>query len=271
MKYNISKTTAPKMPKLGKGTECVTLLLSQVSKDMHQPIVPMIFPILGAHVSGAEFMYPDQSWKETCGMLANLVADSGAGKGQLSGLVEALCRDFRAHDEEELTKLVEWQKLVKTKSANKEKPVRPDVAFWFPPADVTNAAFIQNAMGCEKLGQRTQYINMPEVEMADRVCGGHRQISQMMRNIYDRQRAGALRATADGVTGNPVLRANITISSTPFAARKFYKQELFNGTFGRVVFSYKPRQGRDGRIPRQGKYGDDFSKKFCQNLQNSLK
>ena len=76
-------------------------------------------------------MYPDQSWKEMCGMLANLVADSGAGKGQLSGLVEALCRDFRAHDEEELAKLVEWQKMVKTKSANKEKPARPDVAFWF--------------------------------------------------------------------------------------------------------------------------------------------
>ena len=86
------------MPRLGKGTECVQLLLSQVSKDMHQPLVPMLFPILGAHVSGAEFMYPDQSWKEMCGMLANLVADSGAGKGQLSGLVEALCRDFRAHD-----------------------------------------------------------------------------------------------------------------------------------------------------------------------------
>ena len=57
MKYNISKTTAPKMPKLGKGTECVTLLLSQVSKDMHQPIVPMLFPILGAHINGAEFMF----------------------------------------------------------------------------------------------------------------------------------------------------------------------------------------------------------------------
>ena len=82
MKYNISKTTAPKMPNLGKGTECVQLLLSQVSKDMHESIVPMIFPILGAHVSGAEFMYPDQNWKEMCGMLANLVADSGAGKGR---------------------------------------------------------------------------------------------------------------------------------------------------------------------------------------------
>ena len=266
MKYNISKNTPPAMPKLGKGTESIQLLLSQVSRDMHQPLVPTLFPILGAHISGAEFMYPDQSWKEMCGMMANLVADSGAGKGQLSGLVEAICRDFRQHDDEELMKLVEWQKTMKTKSANKEKPARPDVAFWVPPADVTNAAFVQNAMACEKLGARTQYLNMPEVEMADRVCGGHRQISQMLRNIYDRQRAGALRATADGVTGNPILRANITISSTPFAARKFYKQELFNGTFGRMVFSFKPRTGRDGRIPRQGKYGDDFYNRLDEYL-----
>ena len=56
MKYNISKTTPPPMPNLGRGTECVALLLSQVSKDMQQSIVPMLFPILGAHVSGAEFM-----------------------------------------------------------------------------------------------------------------------------------------------------------------------------------------------------------------------
>lgn len=191
-------------------------------------------------------------------MMANLVAESGGNKGQLSQLVEAICRDFRRHDEEELKKLVEWQRQMKTKSANKEKPARPDVAFWFPPSDVTSAAFLQNAMACEDLGDRTQYLNMPEVEMADRMCGGHRQISQMLRNIYDRQRAGALRATADGITGNPILRANITISSTPFATRRFYKNDLFNGTFGRMVFSYKARTSRDGRIPRQGKYTDAF-------------
>lgn len=199
-------------------------------------------------------------------MMANLVAESGGNKGQLSNLIEAICRKFRLHDDAELQKLVEWQKQVKTKSANKEKPVRPEVAFWFPPADVTNPAFIQNAMGCETLGERTQYINMPEVEMADRMCGGHKQISQMLRNIYDRQRAGALRATADGVTGNPILRANITISSTPFASRKFYKTELFNGTFGRMVFSYKARSSRDGRIPRQGKYSDDFYRQLDEYL-----
>ena len=266
MKYDITKPKAPAMPPLGKGTECIKILLSQASKDMHEPLVPMLFPPLGAHLSGSEFQYPDLTWKETCGQMANLVAESGGNKGQLSLLVEAICRDFRAHDEEELKKLVEWQRQMKTKSANKEKPARPDVAFWFPPSDVTSAAFLQNAMACEALGERTQYLNMPEVEMADRMCGGHKQISQMMRNIYDRQRAGALRATADGITGNPILRANLTISSTPFATRKFYKSDLFNGTFGRMVFSYKPRTSRDGRIPRQGKYPDEFYQKIDEYL-----
>lgn len=258
IKYNISSKSSPEMPKLHKGTECIKLIVSQVSKDIREPIVPMLFPILGAHVSNTEFLYPDLSWKEMCGMMANLVAESGGNKGQLSSVVEAASRDFRLHDEMELQKLVDWQKQYKSKSANKEKPVRPDVAFWFPPSDITNAAFIQNAMALESNGGRTQYINMPEVEQADRMCGGHKQVSHMLRNIYDRQRSGALRATAEGVTGNPLLRANITISSTPYAARKFYRNELFNGTFGRMVFSYKPRTSRDGRIPRQGRYTDEF-------------
>ena len=266
MRYDISESSSPKMPYLGKGTECIKILLSQVSKDMYEPLVPMLFPIIGGHISGAEFQYPDLTWKEPTGMMANLVADSGCNKGQLSNLVEAICRDFRQHDEAELKKLVEWQRQYKSKASTKEKPPRPEVAFWFPPADVTNAAFIQNAMALETLGGRTQYLNMPEVEMADKMCGGHRQVTQMLRNIYDRQRAGALRATADGVTGNPILRTNLTISSTPYATRKFYKNDLFNGTFGRMVFSYKPRSSRDGRIPRQGKYSEEFYQRLDEFL-----
>ena len=46
------------MPNLGRGTESLKILLSQASKDMYDPLVPMFFPILGAHMSGAEFQYP---------------------------------------------------------------------------------------------------------------------------------------------------------------------------------------------------------------------
>jgi len=41
-------------------------------------MVPMLFPVLGAHISGAEFQYPDNSWKELTGMMGNLVAKSAA-------------------------------------------------------------------------------------------------------------------------------------------------------------------------------------------------
>ena len=44
MKYNIDKNTPPAMPNLGKGTEIVALLLSQTSKNMREPLAPMIFP-----------------------------------------------------------------------------------------------------------------------------------------------------------------------------------------------------------------------------------
>ena len=33
-------------------------------KNVHDPLVPMLFPSLGAHVSDAEFQYPDLKWKE---------------------------------------------------------------------------------------------------------------------------------------------------------------------------------------------------------------
>ena len=81
MRYDISKATAPAMPNLGKGTECIKFLLTQASKDMHEPLVPMLFPSLGAHISGAEFQYPDRNWKETCGMMAQLVGNLGNNNG----------------------------------------------------------------------------------------------------------------------------------------------------------------------------------------------
>ena len=266
MSYNIFSPTAPAMPKPSIGTDFCKFLLSQASKDMREPLVPMAMPALSTHLTNVEFMYCDNKYYELCGQMGHLIGPSGIGKAQLTHLIEAIMRSFRDHDETEYKKLVDWQRQMKTRGANKEKPERPDVCFWFPPADLTNAAFIQNAMALEKMGGRAQYLNLPEVEMADRICGGHRAVSQMIRNIYDRQRAGALRATAEGVTGNPILRANITFSSTPEAARTFYKKDLTNGFFGRIPFAYKARGERLGKIPRQGTYDEDFLKKLDEYL-----
>ena len=57
-------------------------LLSKASKDMHLPIVPILFSFLESHASGAKFMRPDQKWEEMCGMMGNLMADRRRRKGQ---------------------------------------------------------------------------------------------------------------------------------------------------------------------------------------------
>ena len=49
MRYDISKNKAPEMPNLGKGTECIKLLLSKASKDMYEPSFQCFSPHL-AHI-----------------------------------------------------------------------------------------------------------------------------------------------------------------------------------------------------------------------------
>ena len=134
---------------------------------MRKAMFLMIMPALSAHLTETEFMYSDKKFYEMSGQMGHLIGPSGIGKAQLTHLVDAIMRSASEHDKVEYQKLGEWQRQVKTKGANKEKPERPDVSFWFPPANMTNAAFIQNAMALETQGGRTQFLNLPEVEMAD--------------------------------------------------------------------------------------------------------
>ena len=81
-------------------------LLSKVPKDMHQSIVPILFSLLESHASGAEFIRSNQKRKELYGMMGNLVADRRRREGPtVMTTRRALSRNFRQHDEEELTKM----------------------------------------------------------------------------------------------------------------------------------------------------------------------
>ena len=90
MNYNFFGNTAQAMPRPGKGTECIKLLLSQASKDMREPLVPMLFPILGAHISGSEFQHPNLIWEVYCDQRTIPVAESGGNEGQLSQLLRPI-------------------------------------------------------------------------------------------------------------------------------------------------------------------------------------
>jgi len=72
------------MPALGNGTETIKILLSQVSKDMHEPLVLMIFPSFGAHLSGVEFQYSDLKMGGDMSQIGVRMAKNDGNKGLLS-------------------------------------------------------------------------------------------------------------------------------------------------------------------------------------------
>ena len=82
------------------------LLLSQASKDMQEPLFPMLFPKLEVEINGAIFQYSDLNQEKSCRMKTYLVADSGYNKEQLSNIVETICPNFREHKEKGVEKNV---------------------------------------------------------------------------------------------------------------------------------------------------------------------
>ena len=62
MKYDISNKTAPKMPTLGNGTECIHIILSQASKTIPFPLFLMLSSLLGTHVGVFKFLHHILIW-----------------------------------------------------------------------------------------------------------------------------------------------------------------------------------------------------------------
>ena len=195
-----------------------------------------------------------------------MIADSAGNKGQLGLLVEACNRDFRQQDAEELRKYLEYQKTYKKRSQSKERPEEVFPLLRFLPADCSKPGYLKAQMACQEHGGLSTYIDLKEIEQLDNLCGNHKQVTQMLRLMWDREVYNALRATVDGITGSALLRTNLTVSTTPIRARQFFKYNLYDGTLGRMVFSYKARGNRDGKIPRIGKFSDDFYGKLDEYL-----
>lgn len=152
MNYNIFDHTAPAMPKPSRGTEFCKLLLSQASKDMREPLVPMAIPALAAHLTDVEFMYSDNKYYELCGQMGHLIGPSGIGKAQFTHLVEAIMRPFRDHDETEYRKLVDWQRQVLRPHGKKFTPLRE--SFYAPTGEQKNQSNHDCGNACQPIGRK---------------------------------------------------------------------------------------------------------------------
>ena len=261
MQYDIFSSQPPKEPRIGQGTEVLKFITSPATPIMRQPLKPMIFAPLGAHILGVEMRYSDGAWYEVGpGQMGHVIADSGVGKRDQDYMVKAVCRDFQEHDKPEYTRLAKFNADFNGTPSNKRKGERPsDLYFLNPPEDTTKPAFALNCEALERNGGLTQFMNLSECEQAYRIAGGKMQMSVLLRNAYDvTNGCGQLRATSSGISSNPVIRLNLTMSSTPKVARDFYQRDIHNGLFSRVTIAYVPVGKREGKIPKKKEWDEEY-------------
>lgn len=254
IKKILSSAHAPKMPSLTEpGMECMLHLSGLVSKEMRDAVIASVYPAICSLARNTKFIYQSNAVMELCGIIGCLVGTSGVGKGELSRLSKIVTRQLREHDDETLQRYLAYQKVYeKQKGTNKSKDESPSLYYLNPPANITGPAFTKNAMMCEMAGNYSFYVDIPEIEMLNSMCGGHKRMTETIRVIFDMGQLGALRATADGVSGNPTLRVNVNASTTPGQARKFFRNDMHTGTWNRFMFIYKEQGERSGKIPVQG-------------------
>jgi len=263
--YDLLGERAPQMPK--KLPAFLEFAVSNAPKHTRAALVNSIFPPLGALMHNVKFCYPDGRLHEPH-FFAGLVGPMAVGKGAIDPIIESIIRSLRAHDDASYDKLNEWQRQVKSAGANKQKPTRPeDAAILVPPADMTNPALIQLLMSAEKEGNRFLYTTMPEVDLLDQCSGGHKKVTGLIRLGYDLSHYGAQRATADGVSGNPILRWNFNFSCVESKAQTFFKGYILDGTVSRISISYLQRpEERIKGIPRQKEYDEAYNKRMDEWL-----
>ena len=92
MTYDIFSTTAPTMLNTGRGTHFIKFILSQASREMREPLVPMVIPALATHLPEASLMSSDNTYYDICGQMGHLIGPSGFVKALQRHLLESIMR-----------------------------------------------------------------------------------------------------------------------------------------------------------------------------------
>lgn len=225
-----------------------------------------IFPAAAAQMHDVKLRYIDNKVQEFAFMEC-CVAQSGVGKGYLDNMVEEITLYLAKHDNESQRKLEEYSRLYKKKGDNQEKPERPlDAAILLPEPDMTNAALIQLLQDAEREGNRSLFTMIPEIDLLDKCCAGHKQVTRVIRLNFDTRNYGAVRATVNGITGKAKLRWKFVVSCVPEKAQSFFKGSILDGTLGRIGFSYVPKPPKEKKSgkkrnhhPVQGNYDKAYN------------
>ena len=257
----------PEMPK--RLPAPVRIIISKVPDHCKPALAQAIFPVWATRTGGLKLEYADNSEMEAT-MMNVLVAPMSSGKSCVKKPIEICLKDVVARDTLCRQQEQDWKDSMNSRSANKEKPVRPtDICIQVVDSDMTNAAFTQRLADAERAGDRCLYTSMDEVEQLTKMAGGSSKemVSRIICRNFDTDSYGQERVGAQSVTARAHIRWCWNASTTPASALRFFRKNVNDGTVSRLSFCTIRETEDNGLIPIYKRYDEKFEAQIMGYLQ----
>ena len=241
--------------------EPIRLLVSRTPDRMKAAVAMSVFPPLGAHLRGVDFAYWDGRAYEPTFMKV-VVAELSSGKSAVNTPIEYILADIECRDEVALGREREWKDKCSRISSTQDKPERPKgLVVQILPSDMTNAAFVQRLADADG---HFLYTQMDEIELLNalKTNTAGNNVSAILRLAFDCGKYGQARVAANAINAKVRVRWNWNASSTIQRVRKFFANNVADGTLSRISFAtiVKTDADRYGRNrPKYLAYGEHFA------------
>lgn len=163
------------------------------------------------------------------------MAKQSSGKSAVNKPIEYICADMVERDELNRKREQEWKDAMASKSANKDKPKRPeDLCVQVLVSDMTNAAFVQRM---KDANGKYLYTNLEELDLLKQLqTNGTKDVGKIICLCFDNGKYGQERVGTQSVTARVDLRWNWNAASTIQKGIQFFKGRLVDGTLSRINF-----------------------------------
>lgn len=266
-----SSSVPPQLPK--KLPKLVAAVTSETPAGYKATVAQAMFPPLAIYPKRLSFNYLDNQQRQL--RLCTLVV-GGTGDGKDSCLRQPLShilRDVRERDEVNRKKLAEFNADFNRKSANSEKPQRPDdLVIQVIKSDITRAALYQRM---DEAQEAPLYCQMSELEQWDKVegaTGKNNQFTLLKLADDEWNDVGADRAGTQSVTASGSLFLNWNANTTPSKALRYFQYVMTDGPISRLTLATVPHLDIGSDMPVFGNYDEKYDEKlkpFIENLKQA--
>lgn len=274
-KLSLSEIYAsPKPPQLPvKLPRLVSAATSQTPSEYRATVSQAIFPPLAIYPKHLSFRYLDNQPREL--RIANLtVGSTGSGKDScLRGPLKHILLDAQERDAVNRGRLAAFNAEFNSKSANSEKPQRPDdLVIQCIKSDITRAALYQRM---DEAQGAPLYCRMNELEQWDKVEGASGRNNQFtLLKLADDEwnDVGSDRAGTQSVTASGNLFLNWNANTTISKALHYFQYVMTDGPISRLTLATTPNLEIGSDMPVFGKYDEKYDAKlrpYIENLKNA--